>query len=105
MYECVSQGRQWWYSLHMTTDARFTLRDMQPDFGNRRAPYPDWWQYGAGSPYPMAPQGAIYNDLEPGAKNAFGSVVILRDTADPRNLSGGKETYVPARLLRVRGGV
>ena len=52
MYECVSQGRQWWYTLHMTTDARYTLRDMQPDFGNRRAPYPDWWQYGAGQAYP-----------------------------------------------------
>ena len=27
------------------------------------------------------------------------SVIIIRDTADPRNLSGGKETFVPERLL------
>lgn len=30
VYECVSQGREFWWTLHLTTDARFTLREMQP---------------------------------------------------------------------------
>ena len=35
VYECISHGRQWWYSLHMSTDYRFTLRDMQPSRKSR----------------------------------------------------------------------
>lgn len=36
IYECVSQGREWWFSLHLTTDARFCLREMQPSWQNRQ---------------------------------------------------------------------
>jgi hypothetical protein len=35
VYECVSQGREWWYSLHMTTDYRYTFRDLQPSARDR----------------------------------------------------------------------
>jgi hypothetical protein len=35
VYECVSQGREWYYSLHLTTDCRYTLRDMQPSTHSR----------------------------------------------------------------------
>ena len=36
VYECVSQGREWWYSLHLTTDHRYTLREMQPSAKDRQ---------------------------------------------------------------------
>lgn len=36
VYECVSQGREWWFSLHMTSDIRYCLREMTPDFENRK---------------------------------------------------------------------
>ena len=28
VYECITHGRQWWFSLHMTTDIRHTLREL-----------------------------------------------------------------------------
>jgi hypothetical protein len=39
VYECVSQGREWWYTLHMTTDTRYSLKEMQPSFKNRNVRY------------------------------------------------------------------
>jgi hypothetical protein len=36
VYECVSQGREWWYTLHMTTDTRYSLKEMQPSSRNRQ---------------------------------------------------------------------
>ncbi len=36
IYECVSQGREWWYSLHLTTDYRFAMRELQPSTDDRR---------------------------------------------------------------------
>lgn len=36
VYECIARGRQWWYSLHMTTDVRFTLREMDFDLSDRK---------------------------------------------------------------------
>jgi hypothetical protein len=38
VYECVTQGREWFYTLHLTTDNRFALRDMQPSAHNREVP-------------------------------------------------------------------
>ena len=67
VYECVSQGRQWWYTLHLTTDARFTLREMQPSTDPRRAPFPKWWQHGAGSAYPRGLSSAVFNDVVRGS--------------------------------------
>jgi hypothetical protein len=63
VYECVSQGRQWWYTLHLTTDARFCLRELQPFTGRRNAPYPAWWAKGAGDAYPMGVKGMLMNDV------------------------------------------
>jgi hypothetical protein len=36
VYECVSQGRQWWFSLHMTSDVRYCLKEMQPSTDDRQ---------------------------------------------------------------------
>jgi hypothetical protein len=36
MYECVSHGHQWWFSLHMTSDYRYTLRDLQQSSADRQ---------------------------------------------------------------------
>lgn len=99
VYECVTQGREWWYTLHLTTDTRYTLREMQPSFGNRREPFPKWWQHGAGSAYPRGVINCVSNDVVGVSTEPNSSVLILRDAADPRNLSGGVETFVPERLL------
>ena len=49
-------GRQWWYTLELTTDVRFTLREMQPSTTKRERPLPEWWERGAGSVYPFGLQ-------------------------------------------------
>jgi hypothetical protein len=36
VYECISQGREWFFSLHLTTDTRFTLRELQPSMRDRQ---------------------------------------------------------------------
>ena len=100
VYECVSQGREWWYTLHMTTDARYCLRDMQPFTGPRQKPPPEWWERGAGSPYPMGVNGHLVNDIsDPDNPAPTLSVVVKRDAGHEDNLSGGQETLVPSRLL------
>ena len=53
VYECVSQGREWWFSLHMTTDCRYALRELQPSWSSRQQQYPDFWIRGGGSAYPL----------------------------------------------------
>ena len=101
VYECLSQGREFWFGLHLTTDNRFTLHDMQPTTKPRKQPLPDWWKRGAGSPYPtQGPNSFLYNDIS-SSKNASPakSVLVVRDAAHSDNLSGGLETYVPPRLL------
>ena len=96
VYECLSHGRQWWWSLHLTTDTRYTLRDMQPSTKPRRTPFPYWWKLGAGSPYPQGVGGALFDDLE----TADGkSVIIYREATHELNLSGGREKYIPPRML------
>ncbi len=55
VYECLSHGRQWWFSLHLTTDTRYTLRDMQISTQPRNnGPDPYWWKHGAGHPCVLA---------------------------------------------------
>ena len=41
VYECLTHGREWWYSLHMTTDYRYCLRELQPSYKARTYQYPD----------------------------------------------------------------
>jgi hypothetical protein len=62
---------------------------------------PSWWLRGAGSTYPTGgPKPHLFNDItgEPNRSPTL-SVVVVRDASHPDNLSGGPETYIPARLL------
>ena len=101
VYECVSHGREWWYTLHLSSDVRFCLKDLQPSKENRRNPYPSWWKYGAGKPYPGGVNSHLMNDIVYKPFNAAptASVVILREKNHKKNLSGGDEMYIPPRLL------
>ena len=100
VFECVSQGRQWWFTQHLTTDSRYTLREMQPSVDDRKEPYPKWWERGAGSAYPKGVAGMLTNNLlEDSGDHLYRSVIIKRDAADASNLSGGVETFVPKRFL------
>lgn len=99
IYECVSQGREWWFSLHLTTDTRFCLREMSQNKEARREQFPDWWVRAGGSPYPMELSGSLYNDIDGISSNAKASVLIVRDPSHQSNLSGGKEISVPSRFL------
>jgi len=99
VYECVTQGRQWWYTLHLTTDARYSLRDLQPSIQPRQAPSPKWWQHGSGAAYPRGTSENVYNDVVGVSQNPEVSVLVHRDASDSRNLSGGVETLVPSRFL------
>ena len=94
VYECISHGRQWWYMLHLSTDFRFALRELQPATEDREKPYPPWWERGAGRPYPFGVVNVVNNGY-----GGSTSVVIRRDAAHGENWSGGVETLVPARLL------
>lgn len=99
VYECVSQGRNWWYSLHLTTDYRYCLRDMQPSDRQRNTQYPEWWIRASGSPYPMGVNDYLSNDINGVSRLPANSVMIYRDQQHHLNLSGGRETLIPSRLL------
>ena len=99
VYECVSHGRQWFYSLHMTTDYRYTLRDLQPSFKNRNEQYPDWWIRGAGVPYPCGVNECLVNDIDGRSAKVGSSVVVVREQQHHKNISGGREFLIPSRLL------
>lgn len=97
VYELVSRGREWWWSMHLSTDVRFSLAELQPSASRRVAPFPAWWRHGGGAPYPVGVLEHLPSDLDTGQGE---SVVIRRDASHPANLSGGIETYCPPRLLR-----
>ena len=86
VYNVVSHGRRFYRVLEYTTDCRYTLREMQPSTDDRRSPWPQWERFGVGHPY----DDHWGNPL---------SCVITRTREHTSNLSGGIETYVPARLL------
>ena len=86
VYRIESHGRRFYRSLEYATDARFALRAMQPETVHRQRPWPSWGRHEAGHPY-----ASSYK------KQA--SAVISRDWTVEENLSLGKETYVPSRLL------
>lgn len=96
----MSLGREYWYGLHLTTDHRYTLREMQPSADNRDTQYPDWWVRGSGKPYPTGhPRNSVIcASLNP-EKPEVASVVIVRDREHPLNISGGKEVFIPERFL------
>lgn len=100
IYECISLGREYWYSLHLTTDYRYTLREMQPNGDDRKTQFPDWWIRGSGQPYPGGDPSrnpVVYSDIAKQLRVA--SVVVVRDPDHPKNLSGGREVYIPERYL------
>ena len=99
VYECVTQGRQWWFSLHMTTDLRYSFHELDPNSADRNVQYPDFWIRGGGSPYPRGVLDYLINDIEGISPNAHASVLVIREPQHHLNLSGGKETLVPSRLL------
>lgn len=102
VYECVSHARQWWFCLHLSTNHKFALRYLQPSFEYRLNPLPDWWKQGAGSPYPKGVGEHLRADIISGpgfASINSPSAAIIRDAAHALNLSGGRETFVPAHLL------
>jgi hypothetical protein len=98
IFECVSHGRQWWYSLHLSTDHRYSLRGLQPDSRDLDEPYPEWWKRGAGHPYPCGVMTCLSGDVT-GVEQENKSVVVVRDAGHEDNLSGGTEQFVPMRLL------
>ena len=99
VYECVTQGREWFYSLHLTTDTRFCLRELDRDDKKRRVQHPSWWVNAGGHPYPKDLQVCLVNDISDVSRNFATSALIIREDTHHLNLSGGKEKFVPARLL------
>ncbi|KAH8048644.1 hypothetical protein JL721_11890 [Aureococcus anophagefferens] len=94
----VAARREWHWSLHLATDARFCLAALQPSSGRRMAPFPPWWTHGGGAAYPVGVLDHVPSELDGDGRHE--SVVIRRDAAHADNLSGGVETYTPPRLLR-----
>jgi thiol-disulfide isomerase/thioredoxin len=88
IYRIESYGHRFYRSLEYSSDTRFSLKAMQPDFSPRTYPKPSWELYGAGHPY---------QDSTP--ESARASKVVTRDWTVKGNLSFGTETYIPARLL------
>ena len=86
IYRIESHGRRYYRSLEYTTDARFTLRSMQPSTDHRQQPWPSWGRHEAGHPY-----ASSYNNPA--------SAVITRDWTVEANLSLGTETFMPSRLM------
>jgi len=88
IYECVSQGREWWFSLHLTTDTRYCLRELPQNKEARREQFPNWWIRAGGSPYPMELSNSLYNDIDGVSSNPKASVLVVRDPSHQLNLSG-----------------
>jgi len=86
MYSIHSHGRLFYRTLVFTTNAYQTFADMQPSFSDRSQLWQKWNRHMAGGPTNI---GEMYPT----------QVVITRDADVPENLSGGIETYIPARLL------
>ena len=100
VYECVSHARQFWYALHMTSDARYSLRHLQPSLANRTNPSPPFWKRGAGVPYPKGLTGKLVSNIASSeGTDCYPSCAIIRDAAHDANLSHGREYYVPECLL------
>ena len=86
VYRIESHGRRYYRTLEYTSNVKFTLGALQPGFNSRDAPWPSWERHGAGHPY------ACSNTEQ-------ASAVITREWSVSKNLSGGRETYIPTRLL------
>jgi hypothetical protein len=67
--------------------------------GLKQKQYPDWWINASGVAYVTEPGEALMNDITNKSKQPLLSVLIVREQQHHKNLSGGKETFVPRRLL------
>lgn len=61
--------------------------------------YPEWWIRGAGTPYPTGLKDHLSNDVTGASMNPAQSVLVVREQQHNLNISGGRETLVPSRLL------
>lgn len=96
VYECICMGKEIWYALHLTTDHRYTLREMRPNVENRPYQLPKWWVHGSGVAYPTAAGDPIVSEL---SEKSTTSVSILRNRQHVQNFSGGRELFIPSRYL------
>jgi len=84
IYLVESFGRRFWRTQCYASDARFSLRFLQPSWEDRRSMWPQWGRYEAGKatlPQPIP------------------SSVITREATLADNLAGTAEMFVPARYL------
>jgi hypothetical protein len=73
---------------------------MEPDGSSRKSQHPDWWLHGSGKPYPKGMKDFLSHDLTNNNSILYiESVLIHRDAHHKDNLSGGREKFVPSRLL------
>jgi hypothetical protein len=86
-YGLESHGRRWYRSLEYSSDARFSLRSLQPDTQNRDYEWASWARHEAGN------ATCSTAGQEQGA-----AVVITRPWSATKNLSLGTETFLPQRL-------
>jgi len=86
VYDVFSYGRRFYRSLVYSSDARYSLRDIQPTTKDRRAMWVSWGRHEAGFPWA--------GDRAQGV-----SCVISRHRDYADNLTGTKETFIPDRLL------
>ena len=87
VFHLLSHGRRFYRVLEYTTNVKYGLREMQPSLDHRRSPWPVWERYGSNS----HPYEDHWGDSR--------SCVITRSWEFTENLSGGTETFLPARLL------
>ena len=85
VYHLESHNRRFFRSLIYTTDARFTLRALQPSVADRTVPWVAMTRHEAGGLTRADTNGEC--------------IVITRSWNTEANLSLGKETYLPGRLL------
>ena len=84
IYLVESFGRRFWRQQCYASDARWSLRFLQPAWADRRGKWPSWGRYEAG---------------EAGLPEPAPSALITRDATLADNLSGTEEMHIPVRFL------
>lgn len=92
VFEVLSLGRLFYRSLQYVTDARYSLRDLQPTIPvdlSMEEPWPEWERFGSGTPL----------DATQREEMAGCGVVVARSANHPQNFSGSEERFLPSRLF------
>ena len=84
IYLVESFGRRFWRQQCYSSDARWSLRFLQPSWADRRGKWPRWGRFEAG---------------EAGLPQPAPSALITREATLADNLSGTEEMYIPVRFL------